>query len=231
MTDINGYAMLQQINESIKIMDKPNTVVFCFGRFQPVTKGHEKLINRVVAETKKHKADHMVFLSQTHRLPDNPLNWDYKRSFARLSFPGIHISEDVSIKTPYQALEKLAETYKKIIFVCGSDRVEQFSSMAGYAKEWGVTSFVAESAGTRNSNINTVEGVSGSIAREAVNNNDFRSFFNCMPSRITQKQAVDLFRKLQTELGLEESPEELNKEAEVYRKGSLAGIFHYTGAG
>ena len=70
--------MLQQMNEGTYIMDKLDTVVFCFGRMQPVTRGHEKMINRVITEAKKHQADHVVFLSQTQKLPDNPLDWNTK---------------------------------------------------------------------------------------------------------------------------------------------------------
>lgn len=223
--------MLQQMNEGINIMEKKDTVVFCFGRMQPVTSGHEKMINRVVTEAKAHQADHVVFLSQTQKLPDNPLNWNYKRNVARACFPGINISEDTSIKTPYQALEHLAESYKNIIFVCGSDRVDHFSSMSNYAEQWGVKSFVTESAGARNSDVSTVSGVSGSRARDAVKNSDFKAFMQCMPSRMSHKQAVDLYRKLQSELGIEESPEELNKEADEYRQGSLRGEFVYSGWG
>jgi len=221
--------MLIQMDKDT-IMEK-KTVVFCFGRMQPVTRGHEKMVSRVLSEAKSHQADHVVFLSQTQNLPDNPLDWNTKRNFARASFPGVCISDDTAIKTPYQALEKLAEQYENIIFVCGSDRVKQFSSMSDYAKEWGVKSFVAESAGARNSDINTVAGVSGSVAREAAKNNDFSTFLQCMPGRISRKQAITMFKKLQSELGIEESPEELNKEADDYRQGSLRGEFIYSGWG
>lgn len=223
--------MLQQMNNGKHIMDNKDTVVFCFGRMQPVTLGHERMIQKVVAEAKKHRADHMVFLSQTQKLPSNPLSWDFKRNIAKSCFPGITISEDSSIKTPYQALEKLAESYKNIIFVCGDDRVNHFSSMADYAKQWGTKSFITESAGSRNSSLSSVEGVSGSKAREAVLSNDFESFYTYMPSRMDRKNATKLFRKLQSELGIEESPEELNKEADEYRQGSLRGEFIYTGWG
>ncbi len=223
--------MLQQMNEGTYIMDKLDTVVFCFGRMQPVTRGHEKMINRVITEAKKHQADHVVFLSQTQKLPDNPLDWNTKRNFARACFPGVCISHDESVKTPYQALEKLAEQYSNIVFVCGSDRVEHFSSMTDYAKQWGVKSFITESAGARNSDVSTTEGVSGSVAREAAKNNDFKLFLQCMPKRITRKQAIAMYRKLQSEMGIEESPEELNKEADEYRQGSLNGEFIYSGWG
>jgi hypothetical protein len=231
MTGYKEYAMLSKMNEGIDIMDKPNTVVFCFGRMQPVTSGHEKLVSRVISEAKQHRADHVVFLSQTQKLPDNPLEWNYKRSIARSAFPGINISEDATVKTPYQALEKLAETYDNIIFVCGDDRIKQFSSMSDYAREWGVKSFVTESAGARNNDTSAVSGVSASVAREAAEKGDFKAFFNCMPAHINHKQAFTLFNKLRAEMGLEESPKELNKEADEYRKGSLRGEFFYTGHG
>ena len=225
--------MLQKMNEGIKTMEKPNTVVFCFGRMQPVTRGHEKMVKRVVSEAKRHQADHMVFLSQTQKLPDNPLAWHYKRNFAKAAFPGINISEDTEIKTPYQALEKLAESYDNIIFVCGDDRIRQFSSMADYAKEWGVKSFMTESAGARRtvSDIDDVTCISASVARDAAKTGYFAAFLSYMPANITRKQATDMYNKLRSEMGIEESPEELNKEADEYRQGSLNGEFIYTGWG
>jgi hypothetical protein len=201
---------------------------------QPVTRGHEKLVSRVVAEAKQHQADHVVFLSQTQKLPDNPLEWNYKRNFARAAFPGINISEDTTIKTPYQALEKLAETYDNIIFVCGDDRIKQFSSMSDYAKEWGVKSFVTESAGARNTNLSDskdISNISASVARDAAQAGMFTAFLSYMPKRITRDQAFAMYNKIRTEMGLEESPEELNKEAEDYRKGSERGEFVYSGWG
>ena len=223
--------MLQQMNNGRNVMENKDTVVFCFGRMQPVTLGHERMIRKVVSEAKNKNADHVVFLSQTQKLPNNPLDWNYKRNVAKSCFPGVHISEDTSIKTPYQALEKLTESYKNIVFVCGEDRIEHFSSMSDYATQWGTKSFVTESAGSRNSDLNSVKGVSGSRAREAVINNDFESFYHYMPTRMSRKQATDLFQKMQSELGMEESPEELNKEADEYRQGSLRGEFIYTGWG
>lgn len=201
---------------------------------QPVTRGHEKLVSRVVTEAKAHQADHVVFLSQTKGLPNNPLDWNYKRNFARAAFPGVNISEDVSVKTPYHALEKLAETYDHIVFVCGGDRIKQFSSMTAYAKEWGVKSFMTESAGVRNTdlrNTKDLSNISASIARDAAKEGMFITFFSYMPTHISRDQARSMYNKLRSEMGLEESPNELNKEADAYRQGSLRGEFFYTGSG
>lgn len=211
---------------------KSNTVVFCFGRMQPITAGHELMVKKVVSEAKARKADHVVFLSQTQDTNDNPLDWNFKRRIFERVFPGVIVSDNAAIKTPYQALEHLADLYENIIFICGEDRLSGFSNMPVYSAKKGSTC-VLESAGQRNSSDNGLTGVSASKARQAAKNHDFKQFLQYMPGNMPADTAQQMFNKLVSTYHIEEegSVDDMNKEAEEYRKGSLRGEFIYMGWG
>lgn len=205
-------------------------VIFTFGRFQPLTIGHEKMIRKMVSEARSSNSDIIIFCSQTNDNDKNPLLWETKIRLIEHCFPGVPINRDKDIKTPYQALEFLAEQYTEIKFICGDDRINNFASMEKYSSEWGVSKFLIESAGAREGQ-DLSTNASASKARDAVRRNNKQDFARLMPSTMQQNVIDDLYAQLQSAMGLEESPEEMNKEAEDYRKGTMNGIFVYQGWG
>lgn len=205
-------------------------VIFTFGRFQPLTIGHEKMIRKMVSEARSSNSDIIIFCSQTNDNDKNPLLWETKIRLIEHCFPGVPINRDKDIKTPYQALEFLAEQYTEIKFICGDDRINNFASMEKYSSEWGVSKFLIESAGARKGQ-DLSTNASASKARDAVRRNNKQDFARLMPSTMQQNVIDDLYAQLQSAMGLEESPEEMNKEAEDYRKGTMNGIFVYQGWG
>ena len=76
---------------SILLEATGSTIVLSFGRMNPITSGHELLINKVVSESKKRKADHLIVLSKSQDKKKNPLNVVDKVKFAKAAFPGINI--------------------------------------------------------------------------------------------------------------------------------------------
>ena len=64
-----------------------DTVVFSFGRFNPPTSGHEKLMDKVAAVAKKENADFMVFPSHSQNPKKDPLSHKDKVNFMRKMFP------------------------------------------------------------------------------------------------------------------------------------------------
>ena len=64
--------------------------VFTFGRMNPPTIGHEKLVNKVRAVARAHKGDPLIYLSHTHKLPKDPLEYNDKIKLAKIvGFSGI----------------------------------------------------------------------------------------------------------------------------------------------
>ena len=162
-------------------------VAFAFGRFNPPTVGHKKLIDTVVDAS--NGGDFYIFTSQSQDPDKNPLDYQTKVNFLKKLFPDIQdkIVYDVSIKNVLQAADKLkASGYTDATFVCGSDRVPEFTKLLntwnGMDKtpRFGVLNII--SSGEREDGVEGVGGVSASMAREFVKNNDFESFKGTVPN-------------------------------------------------
>lgn len=162
-------------------------VAFAFGRFNPPTVGHKKLIDTVVDASDG--GDFYIFTSQSQDPDKNPLDYQTKVNFLKKLFPDIQdkIIYDVSIKNVLQAADKLkASGYTAATFVCGSDRVPEFTKLLntwnGMDKtpRFGVLNII--SSGEREDGVEGVGGVSASMAREFVKNNDFESFKGTVPN-------------------------------------------------
>lgn len=160
-------------------------IVFSFGRINPPTRGHEKLFKAVVKVAKENLADHIVYLSQSNNAKTDPLQWPTKIRLCKAAFPDLSISEDESIKTPFQALESLAKTYSKIFFVVGEDQFIEFSKrMPEYAQRWGVDLTIV-SAGKRTDSTRSIEGISASKMRELAKNDKKEQFFKWLPKNLS----------------------------------------------
>lgn len=176
-----------------------NKIVFCFGRMNPPTKGHEKLIKKVTDLAKD--ADHMIFLSHTQNSIRDPLSWDYKIKVCKEAFPDVKFCEDPGIKTPFQALEYLilAMDYKDVTVVVGQDRLEEFTeSMTPYAKGWGVENFCIVSAGKRNFKSRGIEGISSSRLRFHAYFGNETAFCKGLPSTMSSFTKSQLFRDVKS---------------------------------
>ena len=185
---------LTQITEA-----KNDTVVFTFGRFNPPTIGHEKLVQKVQAAAAANNADHVIFLSQTQKKGKDPLSWRDKSSLFRKMFPDVNVSKNKEVKNPYGALMTLGEKYDNVILVVGSDRVASFKSgMAPHLEEYGIKNFDVISAGQRDPDAEGVEGVSASMARALAVEGNFKAFSQTLPSSVnnaTKKIVYDKIRK------------------------------------
>ena len=171
-------------------------VAFAFGRFNPPTVGHKKLIDTVVDASDG--GDFYIFTSQSQDPDKNPLDYQTKVNFLKKLFADIQdkIVYDVSIKNVLQAADKLkANGYTAATFVCGSDRVPEFTKLLntwnGMDKtpRFGVLNII--SSGEREDGMEGVGGVSASMAREFVKNNDFESFKGTVPNN--SQLAKELF--------------------------------------
>jgi nicotinic acid mononucleotide adenylyltransferase len=174
-------------------------VAFAFGRFNPPTIGHKKLIDTVVNAADN--GDFYIFTSQSQDPDKNPLDYQTKVNFLKKLFPEIQdkIVYDLTIKNVLQAADKLkAEGYTDATFVCGSDRTAEFTKLLNTwnnmdkIPRFGVLNIV--SSGEREDGAEGVEGVSASMARTFVKNNDFESFKNTVPNN--PQLAMDLYNAI-----------------------------------
>jgi len=161
-------------------------VTFTFGRFNPMTTGHEENINELKKIAKKNNTTPMLFTSFSHDKKKNPIEPNKKIKYLEKFF-GIEVNKDKKLNNAFKILEELAKEYKRVFFVVGEDRVQDFQSMKKYAKEWGIEEFDIIESGKRK------EGVSGTKMRKYAKEDNFLDFKKNLPSKATEKDAKDIF--------------------------------------
>jgi nicotinic acid mononucleotide adenylyltransferase len=172
--------------------------VFTFGRMNPPTIGHELLVNRVKEVADKHGGEAIVFLSQTHKPPKDPLPFEMKVSMFARAFPQVEVwdGREKEVRTPYDALSVMAERFDHIIMVVGSDRVGDFARMERYAREYGADRFEVVSAGERDPDADGVAGMSASKARGLAMAGDVEGFMDALPAAISRTAKLKAFRTI-----------------------------------
>lgn len=169
--------------------------VITFGRFNPITSGHEKVINTVTQWASSKRADALIFPSQSQDPKKNPLLYKDKVKYMKQLFPKAKIINDLSIKNVFYALKMLSEAgYKDVTLVVGSDRVEAFDSQIrkyikhpDASKTYDFDDFKVINAGER-------EGaISASLMRQYAKDDDFEAFKKGLPSTATKNIATAIF--------------------------------------
>ena len=227
---------MKKFSEFLSEAASPKAIVFAFGRFNPPTNGHEKLMDKVASVSKG--GTYRIYPSQSTDPKKNPLKFDEKVKFMRKMFPkhARSIIADKSVKTAIDVVSKLYdEGYTKVTMVVGSDRVTEFETLLnkyngvkarhGYFNFNGGVQIV--SAGERDPDSDDVSGMSASKLRAAASANDFEVFSKGMPAGY--KDAQSLFNAIRTGMGLKESYdfrkhiklEEVSEEREAYVRGEL----------
>ena len=188
--------------------DDQSTAVFAFGRFNPPTIGHEKLINTLRTVAQKNDAKPYLFLSHKQNSKTDPLSYQEKVNYIKSTgqFGDIEIGDE-SVNTIVQALQKLMnEGRTRVIMIAGSDRVNSFKQFLNqYNKQTdkkGNLVFDFDlvdvvSSGERDPDDEGVTGASASKAREAAMNGDFDTF-----SKIAMdgKNSEKLYQTLQSRM-------------------------------
>lgn len=186
------FELAQPVTESEK-----GVIVFTFGRFNPPTIGHQKLVSKVAEVASKENANHIVYLSKTQKPGKDPLSWQDKYDLFRKMFPSVNVSRDHAIINPYVALETLGKKYENIIMVVGSDRVERFKGdMQKYLAEWGIKNFDVVSAGERDPDADGAAGMSASKARQLATDGNFAAFAQALPSSINNATKKVVYNKI-----------------------------------
>ena len=194
------------------------SISFSFGRFNPPTVGHEKLMDN----TRRANRNYRIYASQSQDPKKNPLNFRNKVAIMKSMFPAHarKISTD-KMTTAIDAMVNLyKEKYTDVVMVVGSDRVAEFDKLLkayngkrarhGYYK---FKSIRVVSAGERDPDADGVSGMSASKMRKAAQDNDYKSFQKGLPPKF--KQGKLLFRTLQKEMGIKSLKEwmEVNEVA------------------
>ena len=171
-------------------------VVFTFGRMNPPTVGHQKLVDKVTAEAKKQSADARVYLSHTQNKKKDPLDYNSKVKYATKAFGSIVTKTNA--KTIIQVLKELQSAgYTDVTLIVGSDRIPEFKKLLTKynGKDYSFNSINFTSAGQRDPDAEGVEGMSASKMRALAMEGDLASFKSGLPKAL-QASAKEIYNKL-----------------------------------
>jgi phosphopantetheine adenylyltransferase len=192
-------------NEKVNPDDNP--VVMSWGRFNPITKGHEKLINKGADIARRTGAKQLTVATATHD-KNNPLPPQEKLKWMKNLFPG----QDVALagKEAHTIIAQLQQLHHKgvkdVTIVAGEDRVPEYtrilSKYNGPGKLFQFNRARVVSSGERDPDGEGDEGVSASKVRKAARQENYKDFKKGMPSHVDHKKAKEMFHTLRAEMGL-----------------------------
>lgn len=183
-----------------ELFEAPATAVMAFGRMNPPTIGHAKLVD----EIKSQPGDPFIFLSQSQKPKTDPLSFEDKLRYAKFFFPNVTIGNP-EVKTIIQALQKVESLgYQQLIYVAGSDRVQAFEELLNKynGKDFTFKSIKVVSAGERDPDADGAEGMSASKMRQAAADNDIESFKQGVPE---PKLADEMFAAVRQGMGVNDT--------------------------
>ena len=189
------------------------TVVFSFGRMNPPTIGHEKLVDKINAVAKQNNAMPHLYLSQSYDSKKNPLPYATKIALAKKAF-GNMVTKSRS-KTIMQVAKELEDMgHTKLIMVAGSDRVEEFKTLLNKynGKDYTFDSIEVVSAGERDPDAEGAEGMSASKMRAAASAGDEKAFKSGLPKKL-QSFASKVYQAVRDGMKIaEEMEQELGED-------------------
>ena len=192
---------------------KQKTVVFSFGRFNPPTTGHQKLLQKIIQTAKQMGGQPKLYVSYSQDLKKNPLTAKQKIAYIKKMFPKeaglLELKDNINIKNPIDVATELNGKYDKLVMVVGSDRVRDFKALLnkynGVESRHGLYKYQdiqIVSAGERDPDAEGVAGMSASKMRAAAASGDYESFSLGLPS--TFKQGEKLFKDIRLGMNVKE---------------------------
>jgi len=201
------------------------TLTITFGRFNPPTTGHEKLLDKVAASSDE--GDYIIVPSRSQNKKKNPLDPDTKVSVMKQMYPSHSekIVNDPANITIFDVLKKAHnDGYTNVRIVGGGDRVQEFERLSNdyNGKLYAFDNVEVLSAGDRDPDAEGTEGMSASKQRKAAADGDFEAFYGNLHREVEvvdpksrkvttelqpivdEKKAEELFLKLRASMKVEE---------------------------
>jgi len=185
--DIDGKKLQTMVHEQLELLDeaKGKSIAFAFGRFNPPTIGHLKLMDKVKSTSR----DYKIYLSRSEDPKKNPLGAREKLDLMKKMFP--QHARNIVINPSNNVLDiltKLYDTHHRVIMVAGSDRVREFDTLLnrynnvksrhGY---YYFEDIKVVSAGDRDPDAEGAAGMSASKMRAAAAKGDLVLFKSGLP--------------------------------------------------
>ena len=192
--------------------------VLAFGRMNPPTAGHEKLMKKVEDVAKEHNADHRVVLSGSHdttakekKVGKNPLSPEAKVKHAKRAFPDTNISAaNRGENMMHHASKMYASGVKHLHMVVGSDRIEDTkkylnaqNGKPGAHGHFKFKSITVHSSGERDPDSEGTTGISASKMRAHAASGKREEFHKGAPSKMSTEHKDELYHDVRKSMGHE----------------------------
>ena len=202
VSDIPNSENTEEFKEST---EKGKTCVFTFGRYQPPTKGHLKVWKKV-GDTEGDA--HYIYTSHTKDKKKNPLDYNTKVGLIKSALKENNINAEVvesEAKTIIDVVVDIANKgFTDIIFVGGSDRLNDIVTLIQKYNDvpnkegnsYHFDTIEGVSAGERDPDSDSLEGISGTKIRQFALDNDFESFKNnlAFSDESTAKEVMEIIK-------------------------------------
>lgn len=181
------------------------TLTLAFGRFNPPTVGHQKLMDKVASSSDD--GDYIIIPSRSEDKKKNPLGVDRKASIMRQLYPdhAERIVNNPGNRTIFDVMRTAHnDGYANIRIVGGGDRVQQYEKLANKynGSTYQFDNIEVVNAGDRDPDSEGTDGMSASKMRKAAKNNDFASFKKGMPKAMGNDVLLSIFTELQDAMGV-----------------------------
>ena len=182
-------------------------LVVTFGRFNPPTIGHQKLLD--AAKKAAEKSTLKIYPSRSQDAKKNPYDCDEKVEIMKMMFPDCSdcIVNDPNARTIFDVLKQAYEDgYSSIKIVVGGDRVKEFEKLSGdyNGKLYDFSDVATVSAGERDADAEGVEGMSASKMRKAAADGDLAAFRKGLPDTIDDKTAKKMMSTIRKKMNISE---------------------------
>lgn len=184
--------------------------VLAFGRMNPPTSGHEKLVDKVHEVAKQHSAEHHVVLSHSQDAKKNPLSAEDKVKHAKRAFPGTNVKSASKDKPTilHHAADLHKSGVKHLHVVAGSDRKEEMHNLLhkynGQKSAHGhyhFKSITVHSSGERDPDAEGTTGISASKMREHASSGNKAEFHKGAPSKMSSAHKDELYHDVRHSMG------------------------------
>ena len=202
-------------------------IVFSYGRMNPPTAGHSKVIDKVKSHAEKIGANHAVIVSHSQKPKTDPLHHEHKKEYLRHIHPDVNFEHSTKEHPHFLAqLKKFnQEGHSHATMVVGSDRVKQFKALAHKynGKEYNYKKIHILSAGQRDPDAEGVAGISGTKMRNHASGNDYKSFKAGLHANHSDEHARKLFKA--TRQGMNLQKEEVGmKDFKTFLAEDMSGM-------
>ena len=183
-------------------------VVIVFGRFNPPTVGHQKLLQSASAEANKQGYDLKIYPSRTQDAKKNPLDPGVKIHFMKKMFPDFeeNIINDSDTKTIFDALiSAYGDQYANVTIVVGQDRLSEFQGLAqkyNGSDLYNFNEIIVVSGGARDPDAEDVTGMSASKLRSFASEDNFESFAKGLPETLKNMEKREIYNAVRSAMGI-----------------------------